>query len=128
MTTTDTTTDRLLALVDRYFDLWLETDAAARADKIGSVFTEDGRHVDPNADAIGHDGLVEMMAAVHAQFPGLGMRRTSGIDQHNDQLRFGWELLGADGAVIVAGIDVAQVADDGRLAQVAGFWGDLPAA
>ncbi len=55
-------------------------------------------------------------------------RRTTGIDQHNDQLRFGWELTGADGTVLVTGIDVAQVAVDGRLSQVAGFWGDLPTA
>jgi hypothetical protein len=125
-TTTANTTDATTqSLVDSYFDLWLETDAAARAEKISAVFTEHGRHVDPNADANGHDGLAEMMAAVHAQFPGLGMRRVTGIDQHNDQLRFGWELLGADGAVLVAGIDVAQVGLDGRLTQVAGFWGEL---
>ena len=124
-TTTDTTTEALIA---SYFDMWLETDADARAEKISAVFTEHGRHVDPNADANGHAGLAEMMGAVHAQFPGLGMRRVTGIDQHNDQLRFGWELTGADGTVIVTGIDVAQVALDGRLSQVAGFWGDLPAA
>ena len=124
MTTTDTSTQ---TLVDSYFDMWLETDPDARAEKISAVFNEHGRHVDPNADANGHDGLAEMMGAVHAQFPGLGMRRTTGIDQHNDQLRFGWELLGADGAVLVAGIDIAQVGLDGRLSQVAGFWGELPA-
>jgi hypothetical protein len=122
MTTTDTNTE---ALVDAYFAMWLETDAAKREAQIRTVFNEHGRHVDPNADANGHAGLVEMMAAVHAQFPGLGMRRTTGIDQHNDQLRFGWELLGADGSVIVTGIDVAQVGLDGRLSQVTGFWGDL---
>ncbi len=125
-TTNDTST--ATDLVDRYFAMWLETDADARAEQIAAVFTEHGRHVDPNADANGHDGLAQMMGAVHAQFPGLGMRRTTGIDQHNDQLRFGWELTGADGAVLVAGIDVAQVGLDGRLSQVAGFWGDLPPA
>src|SRR5688500_4593518 len=110
MTTTNTTDAQ--TLVDDYFAMWRETDATARAERIAAVYTEDGRHVDPNADAVGHDGLGEMMAAVHAQFPGLGMRRVTGIDSHNDQLRFGWELLGADGAVIVAGTDIVQVADD----------------
>ena len=125
--TTDTTTTAE-TLVDDYFAMWLETDPDGRARRIAAVFTDDGRHVDPNADAVGHDGLAAMMGAVHAQFPGLGMRRTSAIDAHNDQLRFAWELLAPDGAVIVAGIDVAQLADDGRLRQVAGFWGDLPVA
>ena len=86
MTSTDTTTQP--AIVDDYFAMWLEPDADARAKRITAVFTEDGRHVDPNADAVGHDGLTAMITAVHAQFPGLGMRRTSGVDQHNDQLRF----------------------------------------
>ena len=123
---TDTTTTP--AIVSDYLAMWLEPDEAVRRAHIERVFTEDGRHVDPNADARGHDGLAEMITAVHAQFPGFGMRQTSGVDQHNDQLRFGWELLGADGAVLVAGIDIAQVGLDGRLSQVAGFWGDLPEA
>ena len=122
--TTETTTDAT-ALVDGYLAMWLETDAARRAERIAAVFTEDGRHVDPNADARGHDGLAEMIGAVHEQFAGFQLRRTTAIDQHHDQLRFGWEITAADGSPIVAGIDVAEVAADGRLAQVAGFWGDL---
>ena len=108
--------------------MWLETDPAARAEPVAKVFTEDGRHVDPNADARGHDGLADMITAVHAQFPGFQMRFPGGIDAHNDQLRFAWELLGADGSPIVAGIDVGEVAEDGRLRRITGFWGDLPEA
>ena len=115
-------------VIDDYFAMWLETDADARATQVAAVFTEDGRHVDPNADAKGHDGLAAMITAVHDQFPGLGMRRTSAIDQHNDQLRFAWDLLDAEGTTILSGLDVVQLAADGRLAQVAGFWGDLPTA
>ena len=123
---TDTTTTP--AVVTDYIAMWLEPDPEARASRIAAVFTEDGRHVDPNADARGHDGLAEMITAVHAQFPGFGMRVTSGIDQHNDQLRFGWELLDADGAVLLTGIDAGEIASDGRLRRITGFWGDLPAA
>ena len=56
-----------------------------------------------------------MITAVHAQFPDFGMRRTSGVDQHNDQLRFGWDLLAADGSTILTGIDAGELAPDGRL-------------
>ncbi len=123
---TDTTTTP--AIVSDYLAMWLEPDEAARRARIEQVFTEDGRHVDPNADARGHDGLAAMITAVHEQFPGFGMRATSGVDQHNDQLRFGWELLAADGSVILAGIDAGEVAPDGRLSRITGFWGDPPAA
>jgi hypothetical protein len=128
VSTTDTETTTIPAIVDAYFDLWRETDAGARAGQIAEVFTEDGRHVDPNADARGHEDLAAMMAAVHAHFPGLGMERTTTVDVHNDQLRFGWTLTGPDGTPIVTGIDVGELAADGRLRRIAGFWGELATA
>jgi hypothetical protein len=124
---TDTTTSSdTETLVDTYFDMWQTTDARQRADLVAKVFADDGRHVDQHADATGHADLAEMIAGVHAGFPGFQMARTSGIDRFGDQLRFAWELTGADGAPIVAGIDIAEVAPDGRLRRVTGFWGDLP--
>ena len=40
----------------------------------------------------------------------------------------GWVLVGPDGAVAFGGLDVVEFADDGRLAGVVGFLGDLSAA
>ena len=123
---TDTTTTQDTAtLVDTYLEMWRTTDATRRAELVAQAFTEDGRHVDQHADASGHDGLAEMIAGVHAGFPGFQMARTSGIDRFGDQLRFAWELKAADGTPIVAGLDVAELAPDGRLQRVTGFWGDL---
>ena len=68
-----------------------------RAALVAETFTADGRHVDQHADATGHAELAEMIAGVHAGFPGFQMARTSGIDRFGDQLRFAWELNGADG-------------------------------
>ena len=126
MTDTETTTTDTAALVETYFEMWRTTDPGERAELVARTFTADGRHVDQHADARGHDGLVEMIAGVHAGFPGFQMARTSGIDRFGDQLRFAWELDGADGTPIVTGLDVAEVAADGRLQRVTGFWGDLP--
>jgi len=127
MTDTTTTTDTA-TLVDTYFEMWRTTDAAERAELVAQAFTEDGRHVDQHADATGHTELVEMITGVHTGFPGFQMARTSGVDRFGDQLRFAWELNGADGTPIVAGLDVAELAADGRLHRVTGFWGDLPEA
>jgi hypothetical protein len=127
-TTTETTTTNAGALVETYFEMWRTTDPTERAELVARTFTADGRHVDQHADASGHDGLAEMIAGVHVGFPGFQMARTSGIDRFGDQLRFAWELNGSDGTPIVAGLDVAELAADGRLQRVTGFWGDLPAA
>ena len=127
MTDTTTSTDTG-ALLDTYFEMWRTTDPAERAALVAEAFTEDGRHVDQHADATGHAELVEMITGVHDGFPGFQMARTSGVDRFGDQLRFAWDLNAADGSPIVAGLDIAEVAADGRLQRVTGFWGDLPEA
>ncbi|HEX8802637.1 MAG TPA: nuclear transport factor 2 family protein [Acidimicrobiales bacterium] len=118
----------LTATVDTYLAMWNETDADRRTDLVERAWVDDGRYVDPLLEAEGHTALHAMAAGVHEQFPGHRFRRTSGIDGHHDQVRFGWELAGPDGAVAVAGIDVGEVADDGRLRRITGFFGDLPGA
>jgi hypothetical protein len=127
---TDTTTpDAAVAtLLDDYFAMWQEADPGARGPLVEKAFTPDGRHVDPIADARGYGELNDMVSSVHAQYPGFRIERTSGVDQHGDQVRFAWQVTLVDGSTLVAGIDVGELASDGRLSRVAGFWGDLPPA
>lgn len=124
-TTATLTTEQLL---EAYFAMWSEPEASLRAALVERTFTADGRHVDPLADAIGHDELNAMVGNVHAHYPGFTIERSSGVDQHGDQLRFSWRLNSSDGALVVAGTDVCELSADGRFARVAGFWGDLLAA
>jgi len=128
MTDTATPETATADLIDTYFAMWRETEPSARSALIERAFTIGGRHVDPLVDATGYDELNEMVSGVHAQYPGFTLERTSGIDQHGDQLRFAWKIEQADGSPLVAGIDVGELAEDGRLRRIAGFWGDLPAA
>jgi hypothetical protein len=114
--------------VDTYLAMWNETDPARRAQHIAQAWTGDGRYVDPMLEAEGHVELGEMVTGVQAKFPGHRFRRVSGVDVHHDELRFGWELAGPDGAVVVAGLDVGTLAPDGRLRRVTGFFGAIPAA
>lgn len=112
--------------VDTYLSMWNETDRDRRAELIRQAWAPDGHYIDPVLEAAGHDALSVMVDGVHEQFPGYRFRRLSGIDTHHDQVRFAWDLAGADGAVAVAGIDVGQLGDDGRLRRITGFFGDLP--
>jgi hypothetical protein len=123
---TQAATRDLTATVDAYFAMWNEADVAKRAKQIEKAWAADGRYVDPARDAQGHDGLNEMVEAARPHFPEHSVRRTSGIDAHHDQLRFSWEVVGPDGSVPVAGIDVGVLAPDGRLRQITGFFGPLP--
>lgn len=129
MTITDTdTTESTAQLVDAYLQLWRQADPDARAEGLAAVFTPDGRHVDPVADAHGYDQLNAMIGAVHDNYPGFTMERTSGIDRYGDQVRFAWKVDLADGTNLVNGVDVGELSADGRFLRIAGFWGDLPPA
>ncbi len=107
---------------------WNEPDAGRRAELVASVWAEDARLVDPPLTGEGHAGIADMAAVMQEHYAGHRFRRTSGIDAHHGFLRFAWELAGPDGTVAVAGIDVAELAEDGRLERVVGFFGDLPPA
>lgn len=115
-------------IVEQYFAMWNTDDPSTRRRIIETTWVEEASYVDPLLVADGAEGLDAMVDAVHAQYPGHRFRRTTGVDAHHDRLRFGWELVGPDGSLTVAGVDVAEVAGDGRLATVTGFFGDPPAA
>jgi|RhiMetdeSRZDD1v2_1073273.scaffolds.fasta_scaffold2344989_1 hypothetical protein len=122
---TDVMTKDATAIVDAYFAMWNEEDVEKRAQHIKEAWTNSGRYCDPARDATGHTALNEMVSAARPHFPGHIVRRTSGIDAHHDQLRFSWDVVGPDGSVPVAGIDVGVVASDGRLERITGFFGPL---
>jgi hypothetical protein len=107
---------------------WTETDATRRAGLIERIWATDGRLIDPPLAAEGHAGISDMAAALQTQFPDHRFRRSSGIDAHHGYLRYGWELVGPEGTVALAGIDVGELTEDGRLQRITGFFGPLPAA
>ena len=116
----------LTTTVDTYLAAWNESDRDQRTALIEKVWTNDAQLIDPPLAAQGHVAIDEMIATMHAQFPGHWFRRASGIDAHHDHLRFAWELVGPDGAVALAGLDVGEVGNDGRLRRITGFFGEVP--
>ena len=121
MTTTEIT--QLETTIDTYFAAWNEADRARRVELVGQSFSTDGHYVDPLSDVTGHDGIADMMEGVRAQFVGATLQRTGDIDAHHHLARFPWSATGADGAEIVAGIDVVVLGADGRIDALAGFFG-----
>jgi hypothetical protein len=114
--------------VDTYLAMWNEEDAAKRAELIETAWAPDGRYVDPVQEADGHAALSAMVDAIGAHYPGQQFRRTTEVDTHHDEVRFGWELGVPGGDVTVAGIDVGILAADGRLQRITGFFGELAPA
>lgn len=141
MTTTDTTptTDATAetsvsattheATIDGYFRCWNTSDPDERAALVERVYAPDAHLVDPLVDVQGHEALVELFGGFHVTYAGHSFRRCGGIDGHHDLVRWGWEMIDADGTTVLDGIDAALIGEDGRINFVAGFFGaDLPTA
>lgn len=120
-------TNQLTTIVDAYLESLNEQDAVKRKQLVERAWAADGSFVDPLIQVAGHDQLANVAVMVATKYPGHAFRRASGIDCHNGLVRFGWEFVGPDGAVVLAGLDVGELATDGRLQRIAGFFGALPA-
>jgi hypothetical protein len=114
------------ATIDAYVATWNETDPERRRAGIARAWVERGSYRDPVMASDGHAGLDAMLAGVQAKFPGFVLKRISKIDHHNDAVRFSWSLGPADGPSVVEGVDFCALAQDGRLASVAGFIDKMP--
>jgi hypothetical protein len=118
-----TPTTEVTRTVERYFDMWNETDPARRRAVIEEIWSPVGSYVDPMFDAEGYEALDGMVAGVQERFPDHRFRLTEPVDAHHDRVRWGWELGPADGgAPLAAGVDFAVLAADGRLGEVTGFF------
>ena len=120
--TTDFTRPDFDRLADRYIAMWNETDAGRRRGLIAELWTETARYRDPMLSGDGPDGIDAMVAAVQTQYPNHRFHRTGAVDAHHQSLRFGWELKEAGQAPFVIGIDIGEVAADGRLQAITGFF------
>jgi hypothetical protein len=82
--------------------------------------------IDPTGRFRGIDGLHDRIGAFHESAPGARVVKASGDDQHNGFVRYGWSIVGPQGATMLEGVDVAEFDDDGGLHRIVMFFGPLP--
>ncbi|MEV1019896.1 nuclear transport factor 2 family protein [Streptomyces sp. NPDC050264] len=113
--------------VARYFEAWNAADAEERGEAVAAAWAEGGTYTDPLAEVAGHEGIAAVIGAAHERFPGFFFRPLGAVDGHHGIARFGWELVSeADGSAPVAGFDVIELAEDGRIRAVHGFLDRVP--
>ncbi len=122
--TTATTTQQI---VEMYGNAWGETDAVKRAQLLEQAWADGATYTDPQSHAQGRDALSELIAGFQAQVNGARIVATSGVDQHHQTFRFTWAMQSADGATMMEGIDFGELAPDGRIQRIVGFFGPPPA-
>ena len=115
-------------IVQAYGDAWNEADEGKRRELIDLSWADDGRFVDPQSDVTGREALFALISGFQKQMAGARIDATSGVQVHHDKIRFNWKLVGADGKTMIEGLDFGELAEDGRIRSIVGFWGDPPPA
>jgi hypothetical protein len=115
-------------VVETYFAAANEPDAGRRRQMLMRCVESDAELVDPTGRWQGVDGLVERIERYQSAAPGTRVVPASGIDAHNDLIRYAWTIVDLEGRSVIDGIDVVELASDGRLRRIMMFHGPLPVA
>lgn len=112
-------------IVAAYGASWNEPDEAARATLLDRSWADDGVYCDPTATVSGRAALVAHIGGFLATMPGHTIELVSGVDAHDDLFRFAW-VMRKDGEQILEGVDFGELAGDGRIKRIVGFFGPFP--
>jgi hypothetical protein len=115
-------------IVEAYGAAWNEADEAKRRALLELSWADDGVFQDPRDRAEGREALLALIAGFRQAFAGGSIDLTSGVDEHHGLLRFTWRIKDAGGKTLLEGIDFGELAPDGRIARIMGFWGPPPPA
>jgi hypothetical protein len=115
-------------LVVSYLAAWNERDAQQRRNLVAKTWTDDGTYIDAHRRGVGHPEIDAMIKTAQDMFPGYRLRLVSGIEAHNNYIRFSWAAGGSPEAPLyLGGTDFAIVGEDGRFKLVTGFIDAAPA-
>ncbi|HLN06404.1 MAG TPA: nuclear transport factor 2 family protein [Acidimicrobiales bacterium] len=122
---TDEIDDALRDVVNAWMEAWNEADPQRRRELISKAWVADGRYVDPFLAVDGLDEIADALGKLRVMFPGHSVHRRSGVEAFFGQVRFAWEFLDPKGSFVTDGVDVAEVAEDGRFRHLTGFVGQV---
>src|SRR4051812_5398462 len=110
------------AVVDAWFDAWNETDAAARASRLGAIASPTVQMHDRFSCIDGVDDLTPHIGASQRFMPGFRLQR-SGEPRHCQGVVLAdWTAAGPDGQTRAQGTNVFTLDASGLIERVTGFW------
>jgi hypothetical protein len=116
------------AAVVAYCAAWNTVDKTERDRLLEQSWAADGSYGDPESSFVtGRVALGKMIAEFQRGHPGAYFR-CSAPQQHHGFMRVTWILFGPDGVERWHGTDFSELAADGRIRRVVGFFGDAPVA
>jgi hypothetical protein len=107
-----------------YCKAWGKSDHELRRSMLDSVMESSARYTDPKVDFISVAELSNYIGQVHSKWPGATIVRTSVVDVHHNVARFAWQLVLADGAVPIEGLDFVEFSTR-KISRITGFFGPM---
>lgn len=108
--------------VDAFLAAWSQKDEATRRAAIAAVATDDVTFGDAFSCTSGIDDLVAHLAAAQLHMPGLVLERSGDVRQCQGTAVADWVAKGPGGVARGRGTNVFELAPDGRIRRVVGFW------
>ena len=118
----------LAAQADRFFGAWSETDPGRRNASLQTTVSDEFEFRDAHGCVRGRDELDAHIAAVQVHMPGQALARVGEPRQCQGFALIDWVAHGPGGVQLARGTNAAELAPDGRLTRVTGFWGAPPNA
>ena len=112
-------------VIQNYDAAWNAPDVDERRRLLEAALVEESELDEPRGRFPGREMILERINGFCERFPGARVDVTTNVDEHNGFARYGWQIMGGDGNLILDGIDVMERACDGRLGRVVMFFGDL---
>ena len=109
-----------------YGSAWNEPDAEKRQCLLEQSMSANATYVDPTIDTANLGDLAGRIGDFQTSAPKASIAQLSGLDSRTGELRFAWDFRN-DGTSAITGLDYMEIAEDGRIASIRGYWDPVPA-
>lgn len=109
--------------VDAYLRAWGDPDAAARRQLLESNAAPAIVFRDAYSSTSGLEDLLAHLDAIQVFMPGIRLKRDGELRLSHGTAIAGWTADKEDGSRVGTGTNVYDLAPDGKIARVVGFWG-----
>src|SRR5215212_3636470 len=112
-----------------YIEAWSTPDEALRRELLDRSLADDASYTDPAYEVRGKEEIASLIGrslsgeAYDGTGAGTRIPISSGVDQHHGMFRFSWVLVDPQERPILEGMDFVELAADGRLQRITGFFG-----
>lgn len=106
---------------EQYAEFW-SMAKDDRDKRLAEVATSNVTYTDPNVSVSGREAFSDHIGQFQKDIPGGRFVITDAFEHHKSTLAH-WDMLGADGSIIIKGTSFANLSNEGKFSSFTGFFG-----